>query len=448
MKLSKKSSNKNKIISIIQKFFDIEKIEATARATNFVQRKRKLGSVIFFFQCVFAYQKEGTHSLEDYCKEAFKEGISIRKQSLQGRFNVYAVEFMKSMVAYALSIKLRVGEVNTRLKFGRIIIGDSTIFQLPPKFSNKYRGSGGGASQAAVKVQYCYDLLSQQIIDVSVLEGIIPDCSYALQDIQKGDLRIEDLGYFRLQRLRDIHDAEAFFLSRLKFGIKIYVLKDGIYKSFDLLKEVKKMKQGIITSAEVYIGEKEKFPVRLVLEKVSVEIANDKRRRLKTDKQNKRKAISKERLVFCDVNAFITNCNEEQLPNSLIRQCYSLRWQIEIIFKAWKSIFKIDKVKDMKLERFECLHYGCLMLIITSTNLLMFYKQRYLKKYNKEVSELKFYKLIANLHEELKMVLKKTKPKISILMEQIDLMIERFCIKEQKKNRLKPLKILTNLSLT
>lgn len=397
---------------------------------------------------MFGHQKESTESLEDYCREVYKDGISIRKQSFNERFNGYAVEFMKSMVAYALSIKLRVSEVKSGCKFGRIIIGDSTVYQLPPNFAYKYRGSGGGASEAAVKVQYCYDLLGQQIIDVCTQEGINPDCNYPLQDIQKNDLRVEDLGYFKIQRLRDILEAGAFFLSRLKFGIKIYVLNNGVYECFDLLKEIKKIKKGLTTSTEVYIGEKEKFPVRLVLEKVPLAIANEKRRKLKTDKQNKRKGITKERLIFCDVNAFITNCDEEQLPTDLIRQCYSLRWQIEIMFKAWKSIFKIDKVKQMKLERFECLHYGCLMLIIASTQLLMFYKRRYIKKYNEEVSELKFFKLIVSLHEELKIVLKKTKYKISKLLEQIDSMIEQFCIKEQKKNKLKPLKILTNLKLT
>lgn len=58
MKLSTKSKDKNKIISIIQKFFDIEKIEATARATNFVQRASKLDSVIFFSVCVWTSERK------------------------------------------------------------------------------------------------------------------------------------------------------------------------------------------------------------------------------------------------------------------------------------------------------------------------------------------------------------------------------------------------------
>lgn len=449
MKLSKKSSYKDNILSILQKFFDIEKIDEIAKSTKFEQRKRNLTGVIFFFFCVFSAKSEAVISLQDYCKEVFKEGVIITKQSFSDRFNRCAVEFMKSMVAYALSIKLRVGGIKIDCDFKRIIIGDSTVFQLPEKFAIKYRGSGGGASESAIKVQYCYDLLGQKIIDLSVYEGVNPDNTYPLQDIKKNDLRIEDLGYLKIARLKAIDDAGAYYLSRIKFGISIYILNNnGKYESFDLLNEIKKMKIGTIVSREVYIGKKEKFPVRLVLEKVPVEIANEKRRKLKTDKQNKRKGITKERLAFCDVNAFITNCNEEQLPDTLIRQCYSLRWQIEIIFKAWKSIFKIDKVKDMKLERLECLHYGCLMLIIASTQLLSFYKFKFRKNNNQEVSELKFYKFIVSLSGVLKTAIKTSKQEMLKLLEQMDIMVEKFCIKEKKKYKLKPLEILINLTLT
>ena len=60
MKLSTKSKDKNSIILVIQKFFDNEKIEETARATNFVQRESKLDSVIFFSLCVFTSQRRHT----------------------------------------------------------------------------------------------------------------------------------------------------------------------------------------------------------------------------------------------------------------------------------------------------------------------------------------------------------------------------------------------------
>lgn len=395
---------------------------------------------------MFTAKKEGTTSLEDLCRELHKDGIEIRKQSMQGRFNKYAADFMRAMVEHALSKKLGLDRQKIECRFGRIVIDDSTVFQLPAGYSGTYRGNGGGASAAAIKSQYCYDLLAQEIIDITVQEGTVPDCKYPLQDLRKNDLRIEDLGYFRLDRFRQIQEVEAYFLSRLKFGVNIFVFKEGKYEQLDLIKEIDKMRIGEIKSMWVSLGEKEKFRTRLVLEKVSAQIANEKRRKLKSDKQNKRKNISEERLILCDVNAFVTNCTQEQLPDSLLRQCYSLRWQIEIMFKAWKSFFKIDKVKQMKIERFECFHYGCLMWIIVSTNLLRFFKQWCLKEYKTELSELKFFKLTASMRQEMKDAIKSTKQQLSEIIDQLAPLIERTCIKEQKKNRLSPLQIITNLA--
>ena len=398
-----------------------------------------------FFLCVFTARKEGTTSLDDLCRELLKDGIEIRKQSLQGRFNESAMLFMRAMVEHALSKKLGLDREKIECKFERVVIDDSTVFQLPGEFSGTYRGSGGGASTAAIKNQYCYDLLSQEIIDITVQEGTVPDCKYPLQDIRKNDLRIEDLGYFKIDRLRLIKEAEAYFLSRLKLGVTIYILEKGIYKRLPLLKVIGKMKEGEIKSIWVHIGQKEKFLTRLVLEKVPTQVANEKRRKLKTDKQNKRKSISKERLALCDVNAYVTNCTEEQLPDHLSRQFYSLRWQIEIIFKAWKSFFKIDKVKKMKIERFECFHYGCLMWIVASTHLLRYFKFLYLSKHKKEISELKFFKLIASKKQDMKEIIKSNIDHIPGFLDQLESLIERTCIKEQKKNKLTPLKILAKL---
>lgn len=53
MKLSKNFDSKNNIISIIEKFFDIEKIKQIAVETNFVKRESKLDAIKFFSVYVF-----------------------------------------------------------------------------------------------------------------------------------------------------------------------------------------------------------------------------------------------------------------------------------------------------------------------------------------------------------------------------------------------------------
>ena len=72
---------------------------------------------------------------------------------------------------------------------------------------------------------------------------------------------------------------------------------------------------------------------------------------------------------MCGYNMFVTNAPKEQLPLEAVRYAYRLRWQIELVFKTWKSTFNIDKVKQMSIFRFECHLYATLISILLSLNI-------------------------------------------------------------------------------
>lgn len=440
--------NKNNLINEISKFFDKKFIERLSRETGFVQRESKLQGLDFFLLCVFAHQKSPSISLEGLCGELISKNVMISKQSLQDRFNNRSVEFMQKLVGEVLSKKLINPQAIITTNFRRILIGDSTVFQLPEAFANKYRGSGGGASSSAIKIQYQYDLLTHEIVALVNQGGTCPDCKCQPDDLKANDLRLEDLGYYKLDRLRQIDQAGAFFVSRYKFGTKAYVEEAKHYEELDLLKILPTLKVNQIMSIQVYLGEKEMFPVRLIVEKVPKKIADEKRRKLKSDKQNKRKSLSKERLAFCDMNVYITNTDEQQLPAEKVKQCYGLRWQIEIIFKVWKSIFHLDQVKPMRIERFECLHYGRLILIILTTNLFQYFRLSVYIKANQELSELKTFQAIVRVLIEKYNSLVKSKYSLARAINDILKIIVNTCKKDQRKNKLKPLTFLNNLSLT
>ncbi|MFX3623875.1 MAG: transposase [Ectobacillus sp.] len=89
------------------------------------------------------------------------------------------------------------------------------------------------------------------------------------------------------------------------------------------------------------------------------------------------------------IQQIVTNTPSEKLPAPQVYAFYSLRWQVEILFKTWKSIFGIHKIKPMKLERFHCHLYGQLLrlCLVASTT----YQMRRLlwEKHRKETSEFK-----------------------------------------------------------
>jgi hypothetical protein len=439
-----------KIVKKLTSLINRVKIEKLARKTGFVSRERKLTGFIFMLILVFEVRRVNQESLNKITIKLEKEGVFISKQGINHRFNDSAVEFMKELTFDVLSAKLDREELlENAVFFDRIIAKDSTVFQLPAKYSDKYKGSGGGASEAGIKLQYEYNLKANSGLDIEFQSAASSDTKSKLQDIQPKDLRLEDLGYFQLSRFREIIDNKAYFVSRLKYSITVFSKTNDQYTRINLNKLVQDMKQGEKLDLQVYLGKKEKLAVRLIIEKVPDSVAAEKRRKLKTDKQNKRRSISKERLVFCDVNAYITNANQKILPTDLIRSIYSLRWQIEILFKTWKSTFNIDKVKNMKIQRFDCINYGTLLQIIICTKLYNYYKTTLWNNKAIELSELKSFQYLSEIISQMREYIRSSQEnKMIELLENTKEILARKCRKEKRKCSLTPMTILSKIPLS
>jgi hypothetical protein len=84
-----------------------------------------------------------------------------------------------------------------------------------------------------------------------------------------------------------------------------------------------------------------------------------------------------------------TNIPKEHVDKEHIYPFYSLRWQVEILFKSWKSFFHIDWIKAVKIDRFECHLYGKLIALLLTSSLMFQMREILLRKKKREVSELK-----------------------------------------------------------
>lgn len=134
-------------------------------------------------------------------------------------------------------------------------------------------------------------------------------------------------------------------------------------------------------------------------------------------------------------NTFITNVCCSILPVAVIRKTYYLRWQIELVFKTWKSFFRIDKIKKVKKERLECQLLAKLLWILINWNLF-----RTCNKHAREidngqgVSILIFFKRCIKFTATFRMVLLK-KLSITKWLEQIYLPLIADCACEAPKNK-------------
>jgi hypothetical protein len=69
------------------------------------------------------------------------------------------------------------------------------------------------------------------------------------------------------------------------------------------------------------------------------------------------------------LNVFISNASEDLLSPKEAYGLYKIRWQVELIFKAWKSILNLGQIRKMVAERVRCYLYGKFIWVLLCRDL-------------------------------------------------------------------------------
>jgi hypothetical protein len=374
--------------------FDPEEIEQLARSTQFVQRQGELSGFTFFCLMVFNSDSLSSESLNDLtAKLKMDYGIDITKQSLDERFNEYAVSFLQTAIGELLSKQMPDSMVICD-QFKRILIKDSVCFQVDESLAQYYPGSGGSGSKANVRIQFEYDLLTGRVVDLSLNGFNDQDSSNStmtLEVINEGDLIIRDLAYMHFTALKGILANLGDFLCRLQSSRNVYQYKDGNVEKLDFIQIVKLMESYEISKFEdkVFLDKNRSLEVRLLFFLLPQEVYQARIRKAAKYAKKKGTQLTKEYKARAKLNLFITSAAEYVLDLESVWKAYTLRWQIELWFKVWKSLWKIDKVKKVKKERLECYIWSKLFVIILCQHAL-WVTQHLLGRYDKK--SLSFYK--------------------------------------------------------
>ncbi|PQZ45273.1 IS4 family transposase [Bacillus sp. MYb209] len=415
-------------------------LEHLAREVRFVQRRSKYRAEDLVALCVWLSQNIAHTSLTQLCSRLeANTGISMSPEGLNQRFNSRSVQFLQQLLAHLLHKQFcSSSEIPTLYTnyFQRIRVLDSTHFQVPDKFASTYQGSGGSGHSAGVKIQLEYDLLSGQFLHVHVGPGKHNDKTYGstcLTSLQPHDVCIRDLGYFDLKDLRAIDECGAYFISRLKLNTLIYqknkepeyfqngtIKKHSEYVQLDMEQFIDQLQSGeTYEIPEIYIGMYQKLPARLILYKLT-DTQMKRRQKDLASKEHKKQITYKERSKrLSAINFYITNIPSEYLPKEQVYDFYSLRWQIELIFKTWKSFFRIHHCNSVKLERLECHLYGQLISILLCSSTMFQMRQLLLTKKKRELSEYKAIYIIKDYFLLLYQALQKDTQELSKILLRV-----------------------------
>lgn len=430
----------------LQRSLSPQTLQNLGRKVGFVQRKSKYQAKDLIALCVWLSQKVASTSLTQLCScLESSTGVLISPEGLNQRFNSSAVTLLRHVFASLFTQKLSTAQVPSHRyasQFRSIRILDSTTFQLPDMFAESYQGSGGSSHTAGVKIQLEYDLLSGQFLHVHSGAGKQNDRTYGstcLQTVQTSDLCIRDLGYFDLNDLHQMDEKGAYYISRLKLNTRIYLknphpeyFKNGTlkkqteYLQLDMEEIMHQLKPGqTYEISDVYIGKNQKLPTRVIIHRLTEE---QTRTRLENHavKEKKKGIIMKERSKrLSAMNVYITNASLEDVPTEHIHDLYSLRWQIELLFKTWKSFFEIDHCKEIKKERLECHLYGQLIGILLCSSTMFQMRQLLLTKKKRELSEYKAIYIIKDYFSLLFQAIQKSTQEVSKILLRLFTLLQK-----------------------
>jgi len=369
--------------------------------------------------------------------------VSISKQGIDKRFGENSVLFVKKVFERYLKSQIQQSGIEDGWlgHFNQVRIKDSTKFDVPEEFVSILPGSGGSASIAGVCIQYEFDVKSGNILDMTITPANRPDSTDAketLDNIQKDDLYIRDLGYFILANHTKIKNGGAYFLNRLNTKTNTYEEKGNQLVELDFEAIYQNMiKSGIARmEKDVFIGLKEKLPVRLIIEIMPDDVFEKRIRKINKINKGKGCKTSKEYTSRARFNLFITNIPLDMLPAQAISNLYKIRWQIELVFKVWKSTFGINKTRKMKYTRWLCLLYAKLILVIVNWNIIMAHRTMFYRAFGKILSFDKCFKTLKDKASKFRELLKQGEAAMEEMMSFITKIFSVNHWLEKKKNNI------------
>lgn len=339
--------------------------DQVARETGFTKRESKLTGAKFAQTTVLGWLNKPEATLDELSQVAVSVGVPISAQGLDQRFTPEAAALLEQVLDTALGQVIASDPVAIPLlqRFSGVVVQDSSIISLPEALAKVWQGCGGSGGQgtSALKLQVRFDLLTGTLQGPLLENGRTNDRGSALQatPLEVGALRIADLGYFSLDQLRAFDRGEAYFLTRLYLQTAVFDQEGDRLGLSTILGTTREP-----LDLPVLIGAQEHLPVRLLAVPVPQEVADQRRRKLRAQAREKGQTPSQVRLAFADWTILVTNVPQDKLSLAEALVLMRVRWQIELLFKLWKSHGKVDEWRTENPWRILCETYAKLTAMV------------------------------------------------------------------------------------
>lgn len=335
--------------------------DRAGRDTDFILRETKLRGSTFTQTLVFGWLADADATLEALAQTAAAVGVPISPQGLDQRFTAEAAACLEQVLAAAIAQVIAADPVAVPVldRFPVVDVQDSSTITLPPALADVWFGCAEGT--AGLKIHLRLNLRTGALAGPTISDGYTHDSTVTPPAaVPPGSLRLIDLGYFSLERFQVLTDQRIYWVSRFKTGTTVWDADGVRWDLPDLLAA----QPTPVVDLPVRLGRRGTLRCRLLAVRAPQEVVDQRRRRLYADARRRGTTPSAASLALAEWTILITNVPARllTLPEALV--VARTRWQIELLFKLWKSHGRIDESRSGKPWRVLCEVYAKLLAML------------------------------------------------------------------------------------
>ena len=353
----------NTLLQRLAQLIQPHRAEQLAKQHRWRRRSGKIPAFEFLYSCL------GQGSALELSLRSQSSSFSqpVSRQAVDQRYTPAAVEFFKAAFQESLATSLSwktdsLMAHRLQQRFAAVRLFDSTYCSCADALGQIFPGPGGGATRAGLKVLLSYDYGVGQLHPLEVLPATCTDqalATTATQQVARGELGIFDKGFYRAQSLRCLAQRGGYFVIPWHRTATVWELEANGQrgKPIEVAACLKASTQSRVEWNAVQLGQTEATslrPVRLIACRLSEESANRRRAQLREKCRTHGRQPTEEALELAGWLILVTNAPGDLLPSAAVGYVYRVRWQIELIFKQFKSVLRLDALPSKNSSRVQC----------------------------------------------------------------------------------------------
>lgn len=345
--------------------------EALAWGSGFVRRRSKLGGAVFVQTVVFGWLGTPTAGIGQLSRVAGALGVQISPQGLEQRFTPTAATLLQGVLAEGVKrlVESEPAAVPILHRFTGVYVQDSTTVPLPDDLAAVWPSCGGGTTPAeataSLKLQVRLELTRGGLAGPAPHAGRASDRATVAVGgpLPAEALFIADLGFFSLPHLRTLGEDGVYWLSRLQVQTAVFAA-DGQRLDLNTWLRQHAVTPATTLDEPVTLGVGQHLPARLLVVRVPPDVSASRRRKLKAEARHRGKTVSQARLVRADWTILVTNVPPTLLTTEEALILARARWQIELLFKLWKSHGHLTDSRSQQTWRRVCEIFAKLLALL------------------------------------------------------------------------------------